>query len=183
MCYNLGAANPEADPFTPSWEINGGYWQWGSKEMAAAGPSGPGEGESGAGEVIGWKNKNNAPDGSWMQGIKAEQDPCPEGFRVPSRLEWEGVVKNNIFKKVGSWEDVATNYKVGWSFGRKLFLPSAGYRSGTDGKLLYRGSYGSYWSSTGEGSAGAWNLTFDSGSTGTRNDLRSSGRSVRCIAE
>jgi hypothetical protein len=26
MCYNLGAANTSADPFTPTWEINGGYW-------------------------------------------------------------------------------------------------------------------------------------------------------------
>ncbi|MCE2821587.1 MAG: hypothetical protein LW693_04075, partial [Saprospiraceae bacterium] len=42
MCYNLGAANPKADPFIPSWEINGGYWQWGQLQMASTGPSGPG---------------------------------------------------------------------------------------------------------------------------------------------
>ena len=39
MCYNLGAANTSADPFTPSWEINGGYWQWGRSAEAAAGPT------------------------------------------------------------------------------------------------------------------------------------------------
>ncbi len=42
MCHNLGAANTCADPFTPTWEINGGYWQWGIKEQAAAGPKGLG---------------------------------------------------------------------------------------------------------------------------------------------
>lgn len=26
MCHNLGAANSGADPFTPGWAINGGYW-------------------------------------------------------------------------------------------------------------------------------------------------------------
>jgi hypothetical protein len=40
MCYNLGAASTSADPFTPSWEINGGYWQWGRSAEAAAGPTG-----------------------------------------------------------------------------------------------------------------------------------------------
>jgi hypothetical protein len=40
MCHNLGAANTDADPFTPSWEINGGYWQWGRKEQASRGLAG-----------------------------------------------------------------------------------------------------------------------------------------------
>jgi hypothetical protein len=29
MCHNLGSANTSANSLTPSWEINGGYWQWG----------------------------------------------------------------------------------------------------------------------------------------------------------
>ncbi|MDZ7664857.1 MAG: hypothetical protein U5K27_05930 [Desulfotignum sp.] len=35
-CYNLAAIGKEtnAHPFTPSWELNGGYWQWGRKGPA-----------------------------------------------------------------------------------------------------------------------------------------------------
>jgi hypothetical protein len=63
MCHNLGAANTDADPFTPSWEINGGYWQWDRKGQAAAGPSGP-VAEANDGVISGW-NTAIAPDGSW----------------------------------------------------------------------------------------------------------------------
>jgi uncharacterized protein (TIGR02145 family) len=182
MCYNLGAANTSADPFTPSWEINGGYWQWGRKEMAASGPSGPGEKESGAGEVAGW-NSYYAPDSSWLEGRKTELDPCPVGFRVPGRMEWEGVLEHNTSKKVGSWENNATNYTSGRFFGRKLFLPAAGYRYYTYGALSYRGDYGVYWSSSENGSIKAWDLDFNSGYANTYDGNRSYGRSVRCIAE
>ncbi|MFM7155258.1 MAG: hypothetical protein ACKOZV_14155, partial [Bacteroidota bacterium] len=39
LCHNLGAANTSANPFNPTWEINGGYWQWGRSAEAAAGPT------------------------------------------------------------------------------------------------------------------------------------------------
>ncbi|MFM8487869.1 MAG: hypothetical protein ACKOCH_16175, partial [Bacteroidota bacterium] len=61
MCHNLGAANTSADPFTPSWEINGGYWQWGRSAEAAAGPTVTDPKSS---AVSGW-NTTNAANGSW----------------------------------------------------------------------------------------------------------------------
>ncbi|MFM8484850.1 MAG: M23 family metallopeptidase, partial [Bacteroidota bacterium] len=61
QCYNLGAANTSADPFNPSWEIMGGYWQWGRKNMAAPGPA---AGDPNAGSNGGW-NTTNAANGSW----------------------------------------------------------------------------------------------------------------------
>ena len=63
-----------------------------------------------------------------------------------------------------------------------LFLPAAGYRSNSDGTLLFRGYIGYYWSSTENGSY-AWYLRFNNGNAGTSNDLRTYGMSVRCVAE
>ena len=75
MCHNLGAANASADPFTPSWEINGGYWQWGRKVQAAAGPTGLLTSQANAGPVSGW-DSSLASDGSWLDASKKSEDPC-----------------------------------------------------------------------------------------------------------
>ena len=182
MCYNLGAANTSADPFTPSWEINGGYWQWGRKEMAVAGPSGPGSEEGKEATVSGW-NKNSAPDGAWKEGVKTVNDPCPSGYRVPTKAEWDAVLKYNSVRNVGTWERSATNFGSGKKIGDQLFLPAAGRRNRKSGELRYRGVYGFYWSSSEYGSAYSWNLYFNHGDAGITYDYRIDGLSVRCIAE
>jgi uncharacterized protein (TIGR02145 family) len=182
MCHNLGSANTSADPFTPSWEINGGYWQWGRKEMAAAGPSGPSGWQANDAEISGW-NSNAAPDGSWRDGVKTLNDPCPSGYRVPTSAEWNGVLKYNRISSVGTWERSSTNYSCGKKIGDLLFLPAAGFRDVYDGSLHYRGYKGGYWSSAEGGSTDAWSLSFDSGGANTFNFHPSYGASVRCIAE
>ncbi|MFN9111109.1 MAG: hypothetical protein ACK5XN_13685, partial [Bacteroidota bacterium] len=76
MCHNLGAANTSADPFAPGWEINGGYWQWGRSAQAAEGPTAT---DPKDGAVGGW-NTTRAPNGSWADGSKTANDPCPAGY-------------------------------------------------------------------------------------------------------
>jgi uncharacterized protein (TIGR02145 family) len=190
MCYNLGAANTSADPFTPGWEINGGYWQWGRIAQAAPGPTGSGTGQANDGAISGW-NSTDAADGSWADGSKTANDPCPTGFRVPTKAHWDGVVANNTRTNVGTFSDNATNYGAGKKFGDNLMLPAAGYRYYGDGSLGNRGYYGYYWSSTEYGLDDAWSLYLYSTGTDTGNAYyyssfdgsRSSGFSVRCIAE
>jgi uncharacterized protein (TIGR02145 family) len=187
MCYNLGAANTSADPFTPSWEINGGYWQWGRPTEAAAGPTGSGAGQANEGAITGWNN-TNAADGSWDDGSKTGNDPCPTGFRVPTKAQWDGVLANNTPMNVGTFSNSATNYGAGKKFGDNLMLPAAGVRDGYNGVLYFRGSNGDYWSSTEYGTGNAWYLYFRSAGAGTDYyydiyDNRSYGFSVRCIAE
>ncbi len=182
LCHNLGAANTSANPFTPSWEINGGYWQWGRLAQAAAGPTGPGAGQTNEAAVSGW-NTTSAPNGSLSDASKTANDPCPAGYRIPTKAQWDGVVANNTLTNVGTWTISSTNYSSGKQFGTELFLPAAGFRVNNDGALGGRGSYGYYWGSTEYGAVNAWYLYFYSSDAGTDNYNRSTGFSARCIAE
>ena len=179
LCYNLGAANTSADPFTPSREINGGYWQWGINTQAAEGPTAT---DPKDGAVSGW-NTTNAANGSWADGSKTSNDPCPVGYRVPTITQWDGVVANNIITNVGTFNSSATNYESGVKFGDLLMLPAAGYRDFSDGTLLDRGSVGSYWSSTEDGTDDAWTLNFDNNGATTLVAGRIFGMSVRCVED
>jgi uncharacterized protein (TIGR02145 family) len=181
-CYNLGSANMSADPYTPSWEINGGYWQWGRKLEAAAGPIGTGPFESNSASIAGW-NMSGANNNAWLNNSKTVNDPCPSGYRVPTLVQWFGLVANNSFTDVGTWNGSATNYSCGKLVGSALFLPAAGIRSSSNGDLNGRGYHGYYWSTTENGSASAANLYFYMGYEGTGNADRAYGQSVRCIAE
>ena len=183
LCHNLAAANTSADPFTPSWEINGGYWQWGRAAMAAPGPSGPGAGEANDGPISGW-NTENAPNGAWSDTTKTANDPCPQGFRVPTMAQWDDVLSNNTQSVIGTWTESATNYSSGRFFGPDLMLPAAGDRDYLEGELFGRGDVGYYRSSSVNGSDTTWNLYFfSSGAYMDGSRFRLNGFSLRCIAE
>ena len=179
MCYNLGAASTSADPFTPGWEINGGYWQWGRSAQAAEGPTAT---DPKDGAVSGW-NTTDAANGSWADGSKTANDPCPTGFRVPTKAQWDGVIANNTKTDVGTFSNSATNYGAGKKFGTQLMLPAAGFRLNDDGALYFRGGSGLYWSSTESDDNNAWLLRFNSSDAFTNIRNRTYGLSVRCVAE
>ena len=181
LCYNLGAANTSADPFTPSWEINGGYWQWGRLVSAAPGPSGPGPDQANDGTVSGWSSVT-ASSGAWADGSKTDNDPCPAGFLVPTKAQWDGIIANNTVTDLGTFTDAATNFSAGKKIGNQLMLPAAGRRNGLTGALSVRGNTGDYWSTT-ENNTESWRLVFGSGSAGPVSGSRANGRSVRCIAQ
>jgi len=192
-CYNLAAIGKTTndDPFTPSWRLIGGYWQWGRKgpsssqwydtntEHFAHGPTGPGLSEANDDSISGWDG-SDAPDGAWSDNAKTANDPCSAGFRVPTKSQWEGVLDNNSQRKGGTWDKDPTNYSSARFFGDDLMLPVPGYRGASNGTLGSRGYDGYYWSSSELANNKAWHLL------NAFMDNRSSRRhgfSVRCVAE
>jgi uncharacterized protein (TIGR02145 family) len=192
-CYNLAAIGKTTNdvPFTPSWRLIGGYWQWGRKgpdpsqwydtntSNFAHGPTGPGVQEANDGDITGW-DQTYVPDGSWSDSEKTTNDPCPAGYRIPTKSQWDGVLGNNIQRTVGTWDSDNTNYSSARFFGDDLMLPAAGNRYNNSGTLYYRGYYGYYWSSS---SNYAWYLHFNSWYAATKSFYRRSGFSVRYVAE
>ena len=184
MCHNLGSANTSADPFTPSWEIIGGYWQWGRSVRAAEGPSGPFFEDSNSGAINGWF-QDLIPSGALNSNFKTTNDPCPNGFRIPTYLEWEGLLLYNDITFIGTWSSAVgeINYTSGIKVGEKLFLPAGGFR-GYSGELHFRGTSGNYWSSTEDGNGLAKSLYFRSSYSYTESNTAGLlGYSVRCIEE
>jgi uncharacterized protein (TIGR02145 family) len=188
MCYNLGAFSTSVDPFTPSWQIIGNYYQWGRNIPAAAGPSSSIVTNDGAPGV--W-NTIVAPDNSWQDSIKTINDPCPPGFRVPTSAQWLMVADSRLNPQsiVGTnWTCSATNYSTGWRFGPKLFLPTSGGRDFNSGILNGRGCIAWYWSSTKYALDGAFSSRI-SFNQSTQNPIDfgfgigTLGYTVRCIAE
>ncbi|MEY3368879.1 MAG: hypothetical protein RI973_2034 [Bacteroidota bacterium] len=184
MCHNLGAENTAADPFTPGWEIIGGYWQWGRPAMAAPGPWGPDNFRTNEGPVSGW-NLTSASNGSWSDVTKTANDPCPAGFRLPTKAQWDGVLANNTQSIAGGgwYSPSSSQYGSGRLFGPYLMLPATGYRTSNDGELFNRGAIGNYWVTTVNGSFDAWNLEFDLFGATMKLNNRRNGFSLRCIAE
>ena len=180
MSHNLGA-DTSLDPHTPVKGLNGDYYQWGKNAPDAD-----------VDALIGgsWGDQGGSTaNGNWTPDARGPQDPCPSGFRVPSKAELATVNSNNTFFTSGTFTSGATEYGSAIHYGpdastKSLTLPAAGDRHSTDGVLGNRGGYGFYWSSSENGSS-AYGFYFHSSSVDPANDyyLRTFGFSVRCIAE
>jgi hypothetical protein len=194
LCHNLAAANPAADPFSPSWEINGGYWQWEHMGPAtpewrttntpnfAHGPTGPAIGNANTEPISGW-SLTPAPNIAWSDAAKTAEDTCPAGFRIPTRAQWEGLLTLNKQTTVGSWLDNAIDYGSGRYFGPDLLLPAADNRDNVNGSQFVRGNAGYYWSSSPSGDYNSWFRYFSSSNSYGYALSRMHGKSVRCVAE
>ena len=179
MSHNLGA-DTSLNADTPVKGLNGDYYQWGKSAPDAD-----------VDNLIGstWGDQGGTRDnGNWTPSARGPNDPCPGGFRVPSKDEWQAVHTNNTSSRTGTFSNSATNYGAALHYGPDastilLTLPAAGYFY--DGALDYRGLNGNYWSSTELSSPGpAYTLGFNSSSVGPAySTFRTFGFSVRCIAE
>ena len=206
MAYNLGA-DTSADPLVPSWKLNGAYIQWGKRGPTGNWANAVSNGASGFGAaplsgtdnltaaIPGWSTVT-ASFGSWnvteSTPIKTANDPCPAGFRVPTRNEWVSIYSTTPINTQTNWSNVggtpwidsATNYSTGKLVSGSLYLPSTGVRNFSDGSILTRGNTGNYWSST-ENGAIAFHLGFNEGTLiyPAYSSNRTYGMSIRCVSE
>jgi len=142
MCHNLGA-DYSLDPFTPSANIHGDKYQWGHQNPIV-------------------KQKDDIYTGSFPNWNREEKkikhwnmvNICPKRYRIPTKTEWESVLKyNNTFEWVGNWGSLTLKRAdVGIKIGDNLFLPAAGAvdqwgNANYRGWLIQDSAYASYWSS------------------------------------
>lgn len=114
-----------------------------------------------------WRSGQN--DNLW-QGVNGINNPCPNGFRIPTDAEWD--------EERLSWN---TNDSAG-AFGSPLKLPDAGFRRSGTGAIFSVGLVGTYWSSTVDG-INSRLLNFGSSGAATSIGDRAVGASVRCIKD
>ncbi len=114
---------------------------------------------------------------------KTMNDPCPEGWRVPTWGELQSLIAN-----YSAWSTDASEHNGRYFTGeytymegiQKIFLPAAGYRSCDNGDVFGRGGLGYYWSST-SCSICAGYFYFDRGSVFIKDSYRAAGYTVRCV--
>lgn len=182
MCQNLGATEG-IDPFSPEAGNHGAKYQWGANAGETGRYVSQVDDQSHSGTISDWISTSK-PENSWSDTSKTANDPCPSGYRVPTKAQWQAVINNNPnIERVGSWDENG-NYTTALYFRspsniRTLMLPAGGYRNNKDGALGSRGEDGYYWSS----SSGVWALYFMSRDVNVGQSTSSYGLSIRCIAE
>jgi len=116
-----------------------------------------------------WRNPQN---GNLWQGLGGTNNPCPQGFRVPTEEEFE--------IERASW---SRNDIVG-AFESPLKLPAAGLRLYIDGTLNSAGTQGFYWTSTtSTNNVRNSRYLYINTSSGWVSGRRGYGMSVRCIKD
>lgn len=114
-----------------------------------------------------WRNPKN--DNLW-QGVNGTNNPCPIGFRIPTKSE--------LNAEMNSW----SSQNAAGALASPLKLVMAGKRSSEDGYgfLELDGEQGMYWSSSIDGDQSTY-LQFSETGAQISASPRSNGISVRCI--
>jgi uncharacterized protein (TIGR02145 family) len=136
----------------------------------------------------GWQAKDYQND---YQDWTIARNPCPSGWRVPTRVEWDAVIHYNAQKHYV--DGIVITGSTGWDIddinnviklGDYLYLPAAGDRDSSNGLLGQRGYNGLYWSSSANDKANY--MLFSSGTSTVYNLSnilqRRYGYSVRCVS-
>lgn len=124
--------------------------------------------------------------GSDKAPIKTENDPCPDGWRVPTEEEIWGLTQNysswtiNEFGQYGYWFSGINAYS---SDVPQIFLPAAGHRGWEYGVAEDRDETGNYWSSSMRNYSQGYHSCFREDRVVIYCDSVAEGYSVRCVQE
>jgi hypothetical protein len=111
-----------------------------------------------------WRDPTNL---NLWQGVNGINNPCPAGFRLPTKAEWEA--------EIATW--------TGSGFDSPLKLPLGGHQHPTLSTPWQVGGSGSYWSSTPNDGLHSWNLGLGSTTKTMGIAQQGHGFSVRCIKD
>lgn len=146
-------------------EEAGMFYQWNRKR-----------GWSAVSGITSWDSSSLSGD-TWTAG----NDPCPEGWRVPTDRELKDLVNT-----ASEW--TAVNGVDGRRFGsggNTVFLPAAGFYQSGGGALSSPGVVGSYWSSDSSATTQdfARSLVFYSSLANTNQAACACGFTIRCVGK
>jgi len=136
----------------------------------------------------------------WYNNGKAVNDPCPDGWHVPTVTEWQSIMRNNDTAIFGIpvsgisftsgnkwvWSNTATQ---GWliipsgSSAATLFLPSGGYRGNTTSALNMPDTFGYYWISSSSGKSAHCMYFSSENINPSPYSVKANGMSVRCVTQ
>lgn len=112
----------------------------------------------------------SSDDNNLWQGVNGLNNPCPQGFRLPTKDEW--------IEEIATW----SNRNSSGAFGSKLKLTVGGSRNYTNGLIEGAGVSSSYWSSSPGGTGSANLLYIEKGNAGVyASESRGWGLCIRCI--
>ncbi|NDV97372.1 hypothetical protein D0T84_21085 [Dysgonomonas sp. 521] len=132
---------------------------------------------------------------------KADNDPCPDGWKVPSHLQWWSIYGTGTISNTTSYffRDASTNdwawigdpskadrygvFPGGVNIAKALYLPAGFKRSHYDGEILenYVGISGYYWSASVIPSIYSYAMNFAQDGIMILRSNRAYGYSVRCV--
>ena len=116
-----------------------------------------------------WRNPQNV---NLWQGANGTNNPCPNGYRIPTSVELEA--------ERASW--ISSNAAGAYASPLKISVAGArNYSSGTS-YIQYQNSDGYYWSSTIIVNS-SYNLYINGGNSSIVGNIRARGGSVRCIKD
>ncbi len=151
-------------------ESHGYFYQWGVNEAWDT-----------IGEFVSsWpSSENRTGPSSWPV------HPCPGGYRLPTKEEFENLYNNSAVTNGGGWSLDDYGYKIFTSNSdpsKRLEFPAVGHRFHYgDGKLFYNGEQGNYWLSDSQSYTSAYYLSFSNSKWGVYSNYKQSGYNIRCV--
>jgi hypothetical protein len=177
MDRNLGS--PQIATFHANFQSYGDYYQWGRRAdghqcrnssvtsvLSSVDQPAHGDFIQGSFSILDWRSPYN--NNLW-QGVNGINNPCPNGYRIPDRIELGQEVVSGNFAGFNN---------------SPLKLPAAGARDGMTNNVMDAGTRGYYWTSSVSlnNQVKVHGLTFNQTTFNMLEYLdRNSGRSVRCI--
>ena len=119
----------------------------------------------------------------WNFAMYPENNPCPDGWRIPTIAEWRSIITSNTWTFINPRGESIT---PSGSSTPTLFLPGGGFFMSNNGTLYCGGGDGYYWSTTTNNTSNILlsdEIYFYGSTIQTTAGYLSHGMSVRCVAD